>query len=82
MEDLSNWSLDVAISHSSDIASEFRSRVLQHPDVWHLAAQADIIRRTEFWSQEKRLKAGGLSYITSRIVGIHSWSALEFSVEG
>lgn len=24
------------------------------PDVWHLAAQADIRCRTEFWSQEKR----------------------------
>ena len=35
-------------------AAEFRTRVLQHPDVWHLAAQADIRCRTEFWSQEKR----------------------------
>lgn len=35
-------------------AAEFRTRVLQHPDVWHLAAQADIRYRTEFWSQEKR----------------------------
>ena len=35
-------------------AAEFRARVLQHPDVWHLAAQADIRCRTEFWSQEKR----------------------------
>ena len=35
-------------------AAEFRSRVLQHPDVWHLAAHADIRCRTEFWAQEKR----------------------------
>ena len=35
-------------------ASEFRTRVAQHPDVWFLAAQADIRCRTEFWVQERR----------------------------
>lgn len=47
--------LQLATAASLDrYASEFRTRVLQRPDVWHLAAQADIRRRTEFWSQEKR----------------------------
>ena len=35
-------------------AAEFRTRVLQHPEVWHLAAQSDIRCRTELWAQEKR----------------------------
>ena len=47
--------LQMATAASLDrYASQFRTRVLQHPDVWHLAAQADIRCRTEFWSQEKR----------------------------
>ena len=35
-------------------ASEFKSRVQEYPDCWHLAAQADIRCRSEFWMQEKR----------------------------
>ena len=35
-------------------AAEFRSRVHEYPDCWHLAAQADIRCRSEFWLQEKR----------------------------
>lgn len=35
-------------------AAEFKSRVQEYPDCWHLAAQADIRCRSEFWLQEKR----------------------------
>ena len=35
-------------------ASEFRQRVAEYPNAWHLAAQADIRCRTEFWPQERR----------------------------
>lgn len=35
-------------------AAEFKARVLEYPDCWHLAAQADIRCRSEFWLQEKR----------------------------
>ena len=35
-------------------ASEFKVRVNEYPDCWHLAAQADIRCRSEFWMQEKR----------------------------
>lgn len=34
-------------------ANEFRNRVSQHPDIWFLAAQADIRCRSEFWAQER-----------------------------
>ena len=54
-------------------AAEFRARVLQHPDVWHLAAQADIRCRTE---------ARSLSQYPSIIVSIQPSTALEFSLEG
>ena len=47
--------LDIAASAVLDrYASEFRSRVLEHPGCWHLAAQADIRCRSEFWPQELR----------------------------
>ena len=35
-------------------SAEFRTRVLEYPDVWHLAAQADIRCRSEWWPQEQR----------------------------
>ena len=35
-------------------ASEFKSRVREYPESWHLAAQADIRCRSEFWMQERR----------------------------
>eukprot|EP00439_Symbiodinium_sp_Y106_P086036 s100_g30.t3 len=35
-------------------ASEFKQRVAEYPEAWHLAAQADMRCRTEFWPQERR----------------------------
>ena len=35
-------------------ASEFKQRCQEYPDCWHLAAQADIRCRSEWWMQEKR----------------------------
>ena len=35
-------------------ASEFKNRVQEYPDCWHIAAQADIWCRSEYWLQEKR----------------------------
>ena len=35
-------------------SSEFKQRVTDHPGVWHLAAQADIRCRSEYWQQELR----------------------------
>ena len=35
-------------------SAEFRNRVAEYPDVWHLAAQADIRCRSEWWQQEQR----------------------------
>ena len=47
--------LDIASSAVLDrYAAEFRSRVSEHPNCWHLAAQADIRCRSEFWTQELR----------------------------
>ena len=47
--------LGVATSAVLDrYAAEFRQRVNDHPGVWHLAAQADIRCRSEFWPQELR----------------------------
>jgi hypothetical protein len=33
---------------------EFRERVREHPNCWHIAAQADIRCRSEFWTLELR----------------------------
>ena len=35
-------------------SASFKARVREHPNVWHLAAQADIRCRSEFWIQELR----------------------------
>lgn len=47
--------LEMATSAVLDrYAAEFKQRIQQHPGVWHLAAQADIRCRSEFWGQERR----------------------------
>ena len=35
-------------------SAAFKARVHEYPNVWHLAAQADIRCRSEFWIQELR----------------------------
>ena len=35
-------------------SAEFRQKVQEYPECWHLAAQADIRCRSEWWMQEKR----------------------------
>ena len=47
--------LEIASSAVLDrYSAEFRSRALEHPSCWHIAAQADIRCRSEFWPQELR----------------------------
>lgn len=46
--------LEIATAASLDrYVAEFRTRVMQHPGAWFLAAQADIRCRSEFWTQER-----------------------------
>ena len=35
-------------------ASEFKQRVAEYPDCWHIAAQADVRCRSEWWTAELR----------------------------
>ena len=56
-------------------ASEFRTRVLQHPDVWHLAAQADMMQDRVLVPGEE--DARGIPLYAPSIVCIHTRPTLE-----
>lgn len=59
----------VQLSTLERYAAEFRLRVLQHPDVWHLATHADMRCRIELWAEEKQSMQHMKPFVDTCLIG-------------